>query len=289
MARRIVPVILILSLVGFFGYRIWHQKQLAALDDSFYGTVEAVEVTLSAQVAGRIVELNAEEGARVSEGDLLVRVDDAVYQAQRDQAQAAVSTALSQHAVINASRDGLETNLDRTKKLLSGGSATQMQLDNLEAQDDVLQAQKRVVNSQAAQARAMVRMAEEQLSFARIVAPIDGTVVRLHVEPGETVFPGSTLMTLADLSTMEVKIYVPEPMLGKIKMGQQVTLTTDSFPNKPLTGVVSTIAETAEFTPKNVQTRDERVRLVYAVKVRAANPDGILKIGMPVDARFVTE
>jgi HlyD family secretion protein len=101
------------------------------------------------------------------------------------------------------------------------------------------------------------------------------------------VFPGSALLTLADLSTLEVKIYVPGPLVGKIKLGQRVEMLTDSFPNRPFIGAISKISDQAEFTPKNVQTRDERVRLVYAVTVRVPNPDGVLKIGMPVDARFL--
>ena len=258
-------------------------------DNLFYGTVEADEVLLSAQIAGRIVQLDAEEGARIEQGDLLVAIDDAIYRAQKKQAEAAVNAAYSQQSVIKASEQGVNVNLDRTQKLLATGSATQMQLDGLETQQGVLEAQKKVVHSQAAQARAAVKLADEQLAFTRVVAPLSGTIIRLHVERGESVFPGSALMTIADLSSMEVKIYVPEPMLGEIKLEQEVLLFTDTYPNKPLTGRVAHIAEQAEFTPKNVQTRDERVRLVYAVKVRVPNPDGILKIGMPVDASFVTE
>jgi len=96
-------------------------------------------------------------------------------------------------------------------------------------------------------------------------------------------------VTLADLSFMEVRIYVPGPMLGRIQLGQTVDLETDSYPDRAFTGTVATIAEEAEFTPKNVQTRDERVRLVYAVKVRVPNPDGTLKTGMPVDAWFARQ
>ncbi len=289
MARRIVPLLLVLSLFGYFGYRVWQQRQEARLDDTFYGTIEATETVISAQLAGQLVELTVDEGDAVEAGQLLARIDDKVYRAQLAQAQAASRAAASQQAVLNAGLKGVDSNLDRTKKLLATGSATEMQFDTLDAQRDSLRAQKGVVARQVGQAEAAIQLAETQLSYATIAAPLAGTVVRRHVELGESVFPGSALMTIADLSVMEVKIYVPGPMLGKIRLGQRVLLYTDSFPNRPFTGAVATIAEQAEFTPKNVQTREERVRLVYAVKVRVENPDGVLKIGMPVDARFVTE
>jgi HlyD family secretion protein len=164
-----------------------------------------------------------------------------------------------------------------------------MQLDDVETQEEVLKAQQKVVHAQVVQAEAALQLAETQLAYTRVIAPVSGTVIRRDVELGETVLPGSALMTLADLSTMEVKVYIPGPMLGKIRIGQRVDLVTDSYPDRRLRGSVATIADEAEFTPKNVQTRDERVRLVYRVKVRVPNPDGILKTGMPVDAWFVEE
>jgi len=289
MARRIVPLIVALFLAGYFGHRFWTQKKALEEDQSFYGTVEAVEVSLTAQVAGRIVDLPVQEGEKVEAGQLLLKIDDSLYLAQVEQARATMQTASRQLAVIDASLDGLETQLVRTRKLLSTGSATQMQLDDLETQKSVLEAQKPVIYSQVEQARAAVKLAEEQLGYTRVAAPLNATILRIPVELGETVFPGSALLTLADLSSMEVKIYVPGPVLGKIQLGQPVDLKTDSFADRLFTGTIATIADEAEFTPKNVQTRDERVRLVYAVKVRVPNPDGTLKTGMPVDAWFVRQ
>lgn len=289
MARRIVPLILVLFLAGYFGHRFWVQKKALEEDQSFYGTAEAVEVSLSAQVAGRIVDLPAREGEKVEAGHLLAKIDDALYLAQVEQARATLQTASRQLGVIDASLAGVETNLARVRKLLASGSATQMQLDELETQKSVLEAQKPVIRSQMEQAMAARKLAEEQLGFTRVSAPLAGTILRVPVERGETVFPGSALVTLADLSSMEVRIYIPGPMLGRIQLGQPVDLETDSYPDRVFTGTIATIADEAEFTPKNVQTRDERVRLVYAVKVRVPNPDGTLKTGMPVDAWFARQ
>jgi HlyD family secretion protein len=287
MAKRIVPLVLILGLVGFFGHRFWIERKALEQDESLYGTVEAVEVLVSAQVMGQITGLFADEGERVQEGKLVVTVDDSLYRAQVEQARVTVESARSQSAVVKANLDGVHIALARTRKLLSTGSATQMQLDDVETQEAVLNAQQKVVRAQVVQAEAALELAETQLAYTRVSAPVSGTVIRRDVELGETVLPGSALMTLADLSSMEVKVYVPGPMLGKIRLAQRVDLVTDSYPDRRFTGAVATIADEAEFTPKNVQTRDERVRLVYRVKVRVPNPDGILKTGMPVDAWFV--
>jgi HlyD family secretion protein len=289
MAKRIVPLMLILGLVGFFGHRYWAEKKALDQDRSFYGTVEAVEVLVSAQVMGRITGLFADEGEQVEEGKPVVTIDDLLYEAQVEQARVTVESARSQSVVVQAQLDGVHIALARTRKLLSTGSATQMQLDDVETQEDVLKAQQEVVAAQVVQAEAALQLAETQLAYTRVSAPVSGTVIRRDVELGETVLPGSALMTLADLSTMEVKVYVPGPMLGKIRINQPVDVMTDSYPGQRFRGSVATIADEAEFTPKNVQTRDERVRLVYKVKVRIPNPDGVLKTGMPVDAWFVEE
>jgi HlyD family secretion protein len=289
MAKRIVPLMLILGLVGYFGHRFWTERKALEQDESFYGTVEAVEVLVSAQVMGRITGLFAEEGERLQEGQLVATIDDLLYGAQVEQARVTVESARSQSAVVKANLAGVHIALARTRKLLATGSATQMQMDDVETQEEVLKAQQKVVRAQVVQAEAALELAETQLAYTRVSAPVSGTVIRRVVELGETVLPGSALMTLADLSNMEVKVYVPGPMLGKIRLGQRVDLVTDSYPDRRLNGSVATIADEAEFTPKNVQTRDERVRLVYQVKVRVPNPDGILKTGMPVDAWFVEE
>jgi len=287
MAKRIIPLILILAIAGYFGYQAWQKKITEKADDRYYGTVEADEVLLSAQVAGRVMELNAEEGRKVKKGDLLARIDETPYAAQLDQARAATATASAQAGVVGASLKGVDTEVNRVEKLLQTGAVPSMQLDSLQTQKSVLNAQGGAIQKQVGQAQATVKLAETQLGFTRIVAPLDATVLRKDVLLGETVFPGSALLVIADLSTLKVEVFVPEPMLSKIRLDQKVEILVDGYAGQPLYGSVAHIADTAEFTPKNVQTRDERVRLIYRIKVRVPNPQGILKIGMPVDARFI--
>lgn len=135
--------------------------------------------------------------------------------------------------------------------------------------------------------RAALAAAEAQLGYTILRSPQSGIVLRKHVEPGEMIAAGTPAITLADLKNIWLKIYVPEPQLGRVKLGQGAEVRTDSYPRKAYRGEVSFISSEAEFTPKNIQTHEERVKLVFAVKIRLENPNQELKPGMPADARIV--
>lgn len=289
MAKRIVPLVVALTLVGYFGYRAWENKQAKAADDGFHGTVEAVEILVSPQLTGRIVDLEVGEGDRVMKDQLLARIDGTLYEAQLNQARSAVEAVESREQVLDANIKALKAKMERARRLYRAGAGPRMAYEDLAEQLAVLEAEKESLYDQVGQADAARKLAEEQASYTKVTAPAGGRVVRVHAEEGELAFPGAALLTIADLSEVEVRIYVPEPMLGRVKLGEKVELWTDSFSDRSFPAKVSYISDRAEFTPKNVQTREERVRLVYAVKVLAKNPDGVLKIGMPVDARFVKE
>ncbi len=140
-----------------------------------------------------------------------------------------------------------------------------------------------VIRAQAEQARALLRVAEDDLSKSRLYAPFDGFVTVKDIEQGEFVQPGTPVLTVARLDQVWVKTYVPETQLGKVYLGQEADVISDTFPDKTYPGVVTFISPEAEFTPKNVQTREERVKLVYRIKVTIDNPRQELKPGMPVD------
>ncbi len=137
--------------------------------------------------------------------------------------------------------------------------------------------------------RAALASAEAQLGYTVLRAPQAGVVLRKHVEPGEVVAPGAPVVTLADLRTIWLRIYVPEPQIGRIKLGQAAEITGDSYKGKVYSGRITFINSEAEFTPKNVQTQEERVRLVFAVKITVDNPDQELKPGMPADAKILLQ
>jgi HlyD family secretion protein len=134
------------------------------------------------------------------------------------------------------------------------------------------------------QARQGLTLAETRLGYATLTAPFAGFILAKHIEPGEYVSPGTPVVTLGDLEHPWLRAYINETDLGRVKVGQRVVVTTDTYPDRRYEGRVSFLAAEAEFTPKNVQTRQERVKLVYRVKVDLANPHQELKPGMPADA-----
>jgi HlyD family secretion protein len=138
--------------------------------------------------------------------------------------------------------------------------------------------------SQIEVAESAVALAAINLDYTLLRAPFGGTVISRNVEPGEVVTSGREVLTLADLSTVHLKIFVDEQSLGKVKIGQKAEVRTDTFPDKIYKGRVSFISPQGEFTPKIIQTHKERVKLVYRVKISIPNPEGELKTGMPADA-----
>jgi HlyD family secretion protein len=139
------------------------------------------------------------------------------------------------------------------------------------------------------QAEAALRLAETQLSYATLAMPMSGVVLSKNIEPGEYVAPGTPVVTVGDLVNVWLRAYIPETDLGLVKVGQKAKVTTDTYPGKVYVGRVSFIAQEAEFTPKNVQTEKERVKLVYRIKIDITNPNMELKPGMPADALIETE
>jgi HlyD family secretion protein len=159
-----------------------------------------------------------------------------------------------------------------------------------EARENLLLVEEGPRREQVEQARARVRQAKEalelartRLSYATIASPLSGIVLSKNVEPGDYVSAGTPVVTIGDLSDVWMRAYIEETDLGRVKTGQPVDVTTDSYPGKTYAGRISFIAPQAEFTPKSVQTRKERVKLVYRIKVAIANPSMELKPGMPAD------
>ncbi len=150
-------------------------------------------------------------------------------------------------------------------------------------QEDIDQGKQRVK-----QAKAALALAETQLGYATVGSPLTGVVLSKNIEPGEYVAPGTAVVTVGDLVNVWLRAYIEEGDLGRVKVGQRASVTNDTFPGKKYEGVVSFIAADAEFTPKNVQTQKERVKLVYRIKIDIKNPNRELKPGMPADAAIET-
>jgi HlyD family secretion protein len=288
------------------------------------GHVEATDVRISTKVGGRLESFGIREGDRVRPGQELARiettdVDLAIEQAraERDQASAElrlriagprreeVAEVEAQVTQARADLDGAQKDLDRMQGLLDRGSGTTKSRDDARTRRDVAAARvkgarealsrvrsgSRPEEIDAARARvagvdARIAQLEQQRRDAVIVSPTGGVVTEKVAQAGELLQPGAPLCVITHLADAWLTVYVGEPDLGRIRLGQEAEVVTDDGQTRK--GRISFIASKAEFTPRNVQTRDERVKLVYRVKVGLDNRDGLFKPGMPAEARFRT-
>jgi HlyD family secretion protein len=237
------------------------------------GTVEVTEVNVGFKIPGRVSRLYAEEGQRIKRGDRLADMDSAELRSIVEQGRAAVRNA-------EAEFEKARKDYDRYRSLSQEGAVTTQQLDTARKAYDVSL-------SQVDQARAVLRTAEVRLTDTKADAPVSGVVLSRTVEAGETVAAGVAVYSLGDLDNPWVKVYVNETRLGMVKLGQKAEVFTDTYPGKAYEGRITYIASEAEFTPKNVQTKEERVKLVFGVKVSARNINDELKPGMPADVKII--
>jgi HlyD family secretion protein len=286
------------------------------------GHIEAVDVRILTKVRGRVLKRPVDEGDPVKVGQVLAVIDTIdnelqlrQAQADRDQADANLRLKVAGSrredvdqlaalvAATQADLDGAEKELLRQERLVADGITTAQTRDDALARRDALKGQLESARQNLVRAKAGSRSQEidsaraslasmdariaqlnQQIADATIVSPVDGIVTEKIAEPGELLAAGSPVLVVTDLAQPWLTVYVPEPDLGKIKLGASAEVVTDGREHR--TGKVTFIASKAEFTPKNVQTRDERVKLVYRVKIGLDNADGLFKPGMPAEARF---
>jgi len=270
-----------------------------------YGTFEAEEVVVSAETTGRLATFAPVEGAQLARGALVAVVDTTQLSLEREQvvAQRQATGArgnevAQQIRVLEIQRTVARRNYDRTRRLFAEKAATAQQLDQAErdyrvlgAQIDALRAQRQSVAREVSSGEARVAQISERVGKSRIVNPVRGTVLATFVHAGELVQPGQALYRIADLDTLTLRAYVAENQLQSLRLGGQVEVRIDSRDGQTtaLPGTITWISSKAEFTPTPIQTRDERADLVYAVKVRVPNSQGLLKIGMPGDLTLATK
>lgn len=267
-----------------------------------YGNFEASEVIVSSQSNGQIKYLNIEEGMQVNVGDTIAMTDTIDLSLKREQlvSQSKVILARlqnidSQISVQEQQKKNLLVDRERVGNLLKDGAATQKQMDDISGNLDLISkqirataVQKESVRAELGTLEAQVRQVEESMNKCFIVSPLSGTVLVKFAEAGEITTPGKPVCKVANLETLELKVYISGDQLPYLRLGDNVDVMIDKdksgFTN--LTGRVSWISPKAEFTPKTIQTKKERVNLVYAAKVLVPN-DGSLKIGMPGEINFM--
>ncbi len=254
--RPPIPVIVLVVLLLAGGFWWWWSSTHSAEADGALrasGTAESREYQVSPALTGRVDEVKVAEGDTVRAGDELVLLDRRALDLQLQQAEQGVKAAKA--AVTNAEEDS-----DATKA-------------------DVTAAKARLTQAEAA-----VELAKLQLEFATVTAPRDGQVVSLAADAGQNAAPGRALLTLSDPAEVFVRVFVPEPRIGEVRVGQQVGIASPSLATEAR-GTVSYVASEAEFTPNTVQTEDQRATLVFEVRVRVDDPD-TLRAGMPADVTF---
>ncbi|WP_282784110.1 HlyD family secretion protein [Phaeodactylibacter xiamenensis] len=270
-----------------------------------YGKFEAREVIISAEASGKLIQFDVEEGQQLKAGELVGLIDTTLLHLQREQLRAKIRavTGKTQDAepqvrVLQERRQNLLREERRLKALIADKAAPAKQLDDLQGQlevidkeIDAIRAQSQTANrgilSEIAPIEAQIEVVEEQIRRSYIYNPVSGTVLLQLAEPYEMTAAGKPLYTIAPLEELELRAYVSGAQLPELKLGQEVTVLVDqdAESNRSLSGTISWIADEAEFTPKTVQTKEERVNLVYAFKVKVKN-DGRLKMGMPGEVVF---
>jgi HlyD family secretion protein len=321
MKKRLIVILLLLVVAGVAGYVIVLRKQPPAKQMRLSGNIEAHESLVSFKVPGRIVELPVDEGQSLRAGDLIARLDTGDYSQQvaideatehvrQSKLQLSLAGSRSQdiaaahQAVLDAqadleqkkndfarydslykldevtgqTRDQSRTNVERAQAVYE----RQLQMYN-ELVEGTRKEQIAIDRADLRQARQILGMSRIRLSYTTLESPFSGVILERQAELGEVASAGTPVITLADLDHIWLRVYVPETQLARVKFGQQVAVKTDSFPNRTYSGRISFVSPEAEFTPKSVQTDEERVTLVYRAKVDIDNPNHELKPGMPAD------
>ncbi|MCL6611274.1 MAG: efflux RND transporter periplasmic adaptor subunit [Peptococcaceae bacterium] len=323
MKKKIVfLVLLILAGAGsYWAYLGYFHRQPQGLEVS--GTIEATEVNLGARLPGALESVSVKAGDQVKKGQVVAVISRTDLEAQRERDALGVSKAEAQladlvsgareqeindaRATVNTAQanfDKANADFDRIRELHKAGAVpytdlekaetslkvSKNQLESAKARLNLLESGSRPDQISAAKieverARAVLKATENLLEDAKIVSPIDGTVVTRNFDPGEYIPAGAPVVTVADLNDLWIKVFVSTDDLPRIRIGQQVSFTVsgvaDRFP-----GTIVEIASKGEFTPKTIQTKQERTNIVYAVKVRIDNKNGIFKPGMPADVNI---
>jgi len=271
--QKLRPVIIIALVAIILAWGLWFVfslRERGVIKAS--GTIEATEVDVSSKVAGTVLMFAVGEGDKVSKGDLIAKLDIPELRAQLKRAHAAVTAAESRFKTA-------EDNFKRAEELFAKAIISKQKYDDATSAYEV-------ASAALTEAKAAKEVVSTQVRNATITVPIAGTIVLKTIEIGELVNAGMPIVTIADLSKVTVKIYLLEKEVGKVKIGTPVLVSVDSYPKEKFKGKVTYISPQAEFTPKHIQTKEERVTQVFAVKVEIPNPEEKLKPGLPADAEI---
>jgi len=266
-----------------------------------FGNFEAVETIVSSEAAGKLIARQVKEGDLLAPAQLIATIDTTELYLKKLQTEAQLNSTetkrqnvSAQINVLKEQKKTIQITQQRITKMFAEKAATQQQVDDINGQANVIDkqitstnTQFQLIGSEAEVIKRQLDLFSEQLNKCKITSPVKGTVLETYLEAGELATPGKPILKMADLSNLELKIYVSGAQLPKVKLGNDVKVLIDSGAQtmQSLTGKITWISSESEFTPKIIQTKDERVKLMYAVKILVPN-DGTLKIGMPGEVVF---
>lgn len=318
-----VEVILLLSILMFNACsNTGYHKHIEAS-----GSIEAIEVNVPVKSGGQIKEIRFEEGQKIAQGDTIGVIDGEILSYQVSGANAALKAARAQYSLIkkgarnediqtaednlksaSADFESVKIDYERLKSLFDSGSATAKQMQDMEARFTASQARMNTATEQLHKmkniarpeeldaAKAQADRAESEFNILKrrfsdcyITSPIAGVAVIKAYETGELANTGATFARIISTDTLELKLYIPEDKLGLVKLGQKAEILSDTFENRVFKAYIVYISPEAEFTPKNIQTKEDRVKLVFMVKLKLVNEEDILKPGMQVDAKILLD
>jgi HlyD family secretion protein len=285
--RLLVPVaVALLAVMGLAaGWSLLRQPPLPAGLIQANGRIEGDHYAVAGKVPGKVVELLAREGDAIAQGQVLLRLDDRQIRARVEQAKQGLAAITPQLATAQRAEEQARRDAARLRNLLAQGTSTRRETEHTQLAWAVAQGQLTTARAQQAQAEAALAEAQSVQDDLTIRAPAGGILTTRMVDVGEVIAPGAPMFDIVDLDRLYLKVYVPEKDIGKVRLGLPARIYTDAFPNEPLAATVRYIASQAQFTPKEVQTPDERVKLVYAVKLYLdANPQHRATPGLPADA-----
>ena len=298
-SSRLFALALLTLLVGAGGFGYWK-----SLNDRLpeglsvgNGRLEATEVQIASKVPGRLAEVHVDEGDKVLKGQLLARMDTRTLEAQRNQAEAEVLRARQNYAAAQANvqlrqSEVLLANqeIERSQELFKRGFASQQILDQQQARLDTGNAAVQAANAQVAAvsaaigaAQAQVAQLNSEIDDSSLRAPIDGVIQLRLAEPGEVLGAGGRVLLLIDPNDQYMNLYLPASVTGRLTVGSDARVLLDALPERPLPAKISFVAAKSQFTPKEVETRDERQKLVFRVKLKLTEPSAVpeAKPGMP--------
>ena len=293
----VIPLALLLIAAGGFGYWKSLQDRLPEGISMGNGRLESTEVQIASKIPGRVAEVLVDEGDRVARGQLLARLDTRTLEASRNQAEAEVLRARETLAANEANVQLRQSEkrlasqeLKRFRQLSERGFASGQQLDQQQARFDTSNAAVTAAQAQVAAARATIgasqaRVAQltSEIDDSSLRAPIDGVIQLRLAEPGEVLGAGGRVFMMIDPSDQYMNLYLPASVVGKLTVGADARIVLDALPEQPLPAKITFVAAKSQFTPKEVETRDERQKLVFRVKLRLNDPSAVpqAKPGMP--------